>query len=249
MRVLVTGGGQRVGQAIAVELARQGAEVAVHFRSSRAGATRTVEACQAAGGDAWMVQGDLSKVADCRAVVDAVRSRWDTLDVLVNNASAFSAVPFEEVGVDHLDMMLALHVRAPFLLVQGLLPLLRAGGVTRDRAPGEGGVVVNLLDVGADRPLSGHAAYCVSKAGLAMLTRALAVELAPAVRCVGVSPGQVAWPPEYDEAKRERIAARIPMGRVGTPEDVARLVRFVACEAPYLNGADIPVDGGLSSRY
>ncbi|MCB9664108.1 MAG: SDR family oxidoreductase [Alphaproteobacteria bacterium] len=249
MRALVTGAGQRVGQAIAVELARQGASVAVHYRTSRAGAERTVAACTEAGGEAWLVQGDLSRTAECRAVVDAVRGRWDTLDVLVNNASAFTAVPFEEVSLDHLDAMLALHVRAPFLLVQGLLPLLRAGGVTEARAPGEGGVVVNLHDVGADRPLPGHAAYSVSKAALAMLTRALAVELAPAVRAVGVSPGQVAWPPDYDEARRERIAARIPMGRVGTPEDVARLVRFVVCEAPYLNGVDVPVDGGLSSRY
>ena len=105
------------------------------------------------------------------------------------------------------------------------------------------------LDIGAERPISNHTAYTVSKGALLALTKALAVELAPVVRCVGVSPGQVAWPPDYDDAKRSRIAARIPMGRVGTPEDVAAVVRFLATDAPYLNGIVVPVDGGLANRY
>ena len=101
----------------------------------------------------------------------------------------------------------------------------------------------------ADDPVSGFTHYSVSKAGLVMLVKAMAVELAPAVRTVGISPGQVAWPVEYEETKRASLARRIPMKRVGTPEDVARLVRFLALEAPYVNGAVIPVDGGLSIRY
>lgn len=249
MRALVTGAGGRVGRATAIELARQGFEVAVHFRTSRGGADDTVAACREAGGDGWTVQADLTKVAECRGLVDAVRSRWETLDVLVHNASAFTPMAFEEISLEHWDQMLAVHTRAPFLLTQGLLPLLRAGGVTTGRAPGEGGVVVTLCDIGADRPVPGYAAYSVSKAALVMLTKALAVELAPAVRAVGVSPGQVAWPAEYSDDKRERLARRIPMGRVGTEEDVARLVRFLALEAPYLNGVIVPVDGGLSARY
>lgn len=249
LRAVVTGAGARVGRAIAVELARHGFEIAVHYRSSRAGADDTVAACRAAGGEAFLLQADLASVADCLAMVDEVRTRWESLDVLVHNASAFEPVAFEEIGLDHWERMQAVHARAPFLLTQGLLPLLRAGGATVGRAPGEGGVVVSLLDIGAERPLPGYAAYSVSKAALLMLTRALAVELAPSVRCVGISPGQVAWPDDYDEATRARLSRRIPMGRVGEPRDVARLVRFLVLEAPYLNGVVIPVDGGLAVRY
>ena len=109
--------------------------------------------------------------------------------------------------------------------------------------------MVALCDIGADRPVPGYAHYSVSKAGLVMLVKALAVELAPQVRCVGVSPGQVAWPPDYPEDKRERLAQRIPMKRVGDPEDVATLVRFLALEGVYLNGVVVDVDGGLAARY
>jgi pteridine reductase len=249
MRAIVTGASARVGRAIAVELARHGFEVAVHHRSSRRAAEETASLCRDAGGDGWVVQGDLARVEDCRGLVDEIRRRWESVDVLVHNASTFEPVPFEEISLDHWERMQAVHVRAPFLLTQGLLPLLRAGGCTMGRAPGEGGVVVALADIGAERPVPGYAAYSVGKAGLVMLVKALAVELAPAVRCVGVSPGQVAWPEHYDEGRRDRLARRIPMGRVGEPQDVAALVRFLVLEAPYLNGVVVPVDGGLAARY
>lgn len=249
MRAVVTGAGARVGRAIAVALAGAGFEVAIHHRSNRGGAEETLAACEAAGGGGWLVQGDLAKVEDVRAMLDAVRARWDTLDLLVNNASLFTPAPLEELSLAHWDTMLALHARAPMLLAQGLLPQLRAGGSAARREPGEGGLVVNIVDIGAERPIPNHLAYTVSKGALLALTKALAVELAPVVRCVGVSPGQVAWPPDYDEAKRDRIASRIPMGRVGTPEDVASLVRYLATDAPYLNGIVVPVDGGLANRY
>lgn len=249
MRALVTGAGQRVGRAVAVELARRGFEVAVHYRSSREGAEQTVKACQDAGGKAFAIAADLSRAEDCAALTGALRTRWETLDLLVNNASTFEARPFDELTLDHWEEMMAVHVRAPMLLTQGLLPMLRAGGCTQGRAPGEGGVVVHITDIGAERPLAGYTAYSVSKAALVMLMKCMAVELAPAVRSVGISPGQVMWPPDYDEETRTRLARRIPMGRVGSPDDIARLVAFVALEAPYLNGVVLPVDGGLSARY
>lgn len=238
-RALVTGAGGRVGQAIAVELARSGFEVAIHYRSSAAGAEHTLAECRAAGGDGWLVRGDVGTLDGCRHVVAAVSTRWDTLDLLVNNASIFAPVPFGEATLDDWSAMQDVNLRAPFLLSQGLLSRLRAAE----------GVVVHMCDIGADRPVAGFAPYSVSKAGLVMLVKAMAVELAPQVRTVGVSPGQVAWPDDYPEEKRERLARRIPMKRVGTPDDVARLVRFLATEAPYLNGVVVPVDGGLSVRY
>ncbi|MCB9673823.1 MAG: SDR family oxidoreductase [Alphaproteobacteria bacterium] len=245
MRALVTGAGRRVGRAIALELGTTGWDVLVHYHRSAEPALEAVDAIRAAGGQADVVQGDLGEVEGCAQVVRAVSERWDGLELLVNNASVFEPRPFEQTDLAHWDWMVNVNLRAPFLLARDLLGLLRAGRL----AGGTNGCVVNLCDIGADRPVSGFTAYSVSKAGLVMLTRSMAVELAPSVRTVGVAPGQVAWPESYSDEKRAAIARRIPMGRAGTPEDVARLVRFLAMEGDYLNGVIVPVDGGLHVRY
>jgi pteridine reductase len=183
-------------------------------------------------------------------VVGAVHAHWSALHVLVNNASLFYPVPFGDIKDAEWERMLAVNLLAPFRLSRDLLGHLQAADGDAVGAPaGQHGLVVHLCDIGADRPVSGHAHYSVSKAGLVMLVKAMAVELAPAVRTLGVSPGQVAWPPDYSEDKRARLARRIPLQRVGAPEDVATLVRFLALEAHYLNGIVMPVDGGLACRY
>jgi len=249
-RALVTGAGIRVGRAIACELAAHGFDLALHYRSSRGPVEEVAAACRAHGAEVSVHQADLASVEGCRALVSAVRGHWEALEVLVNNASAFTPVPFAEIRDAQWEAMLGVNLRAPFLLSQGLLDALRAGVSERVGAPeGQHGLVVHLCDIGAERPVSGYAHYSVSKAGLVMLVKAMAVELAPAVRTVGISPGQVAWPEDYDDAKRARLRRRIPLQRVGEPSDIARLVRFVATEAHYLNGAIVPVDGGLSKRY
>lgn len=249
-RALITGAAVRVGRSIAVELARSGFDVAMHHRHSADDAAAAVAECRALGSDAWTIAADLADPAGCRAVLDAVTARWDALHVLVNNASAFEPVPFADIGVDAWEQMLAINLRAPFLLSQGLVGLLSRGHASDLGGPeGQGGLVVQMCDVGAERPVPGYAHYTVSKAGLVGLVRAMAVELAPAVRTIGISPGQVMWPEAWSAEKRARITRRIPLGRAGEPEDVARLVRFAACEGFYLNGAVLPLDGGLSSRY
>ena len=198
-RAVVTGAGARVGQRIAVELAVHGFEVAVHYFRSDVGAKSTLEEVRRVGGEGWLVKADLGTPAGCQALCRAVSERWDGLELLVNNASLFEPVPFESLDVARWDRMQAVNTRAPFLVSQGLLPRLRKG-LPADRAgPGEAGLVVHIVDVGAERPVNGYAHYSVSKAGLAMLVRAMAVELSPTVRCVGVSPGQVMWPADYDE--------------------------------------------------
>jgi pteridine reductase len=247
---VVTGGAVRVGRAIALELAAAGFDLLLHFHTRAEDAERTAADCRALGADVDLVHGDLASVEGCEAVVRAARERWDALHLLVNNASVFYAVPFAEVDAAEWDRVLAINTRAPFLLSRGLLGLLRAAdGAAIGAPPGQHGVVVHLVDIGGDRPVSGHVHYSVSKAGLAMLVKAMAVELAPAVRTVGISPGQVAWPESYDPDLRDRLARRIPLGRVGAPEDVARLVRFLTLEAHYVNGVVLPVDGGLGVRY
>jgi pteridine reductase len=249
-RALVTGAAVRVGRAIALELAGAGFDLALHHRGRADEAERTRAECAARGADAALISADLGTAEGCDAVVAAVTARWDSLHLLVNNASVFYPVPFDQIDAAEWDRVQAVNVRAPFLLSRGLLPLLRAADGALVGAPeGQHGVVVHLVDIGADRPVAGHAHYSVSKAGIAMLVRAMAVELAPAVRTVGISPGQVAWPDTYDPAIRDRLVKRIPLGRVGAPEDVARLVRFLALEGHYLNGVIVPVDGGLSARY
>ncbi len=238
-RALVTGGAVRVGRAICEELAASGFDVVVHYRGSSSDAEEVVARCRALGVEAVAVAADLGAPEGCARLAEAVSAGGDRLDLLVNNASVFYPTPFAEVSAAQWDTMLNVNLRAPFLLSQALLPALQAAG----------GLVVHLCDIGADRPVSGYSPYSVSKAGLVMLVKAMAVELAPAVRTVGVSPGQVIWPDEYDAPLREKLARRIPMGRVGEPADVARLVRFLALEGTYLNGVIIPVDGGLACRY
>ncbi|MBN2799369.1 MAG: SDR family oxidoreductase [Deltaproteobacteria bacterium] len=239
MRALVTGAAVRVGRAIALELAASGFDLVLHYRRSDAAVREVAAACEARGVRVELVHADLASVHALEELVRTVLRGAPTLDLLVNNASAYEAVPFEAITPAVWDEMMAVNARAPFLLSQGLLPALRAAR----------GLVVHLVDIGAQRPPAGYAHYSMSKAALAMLVRAMAVELAPEVRTVGISPGQVAWPPDYDEQTRARLAARIPLQRVGTPEDIARLVRFLATEAPYIHGEIIAVDGGLSSRY
>lgn len=247
---LVTGAGIRVGRATALELAASGFSVAVHYRSSRDEAEAVAEACRAHGVEAFTLQGDLGEPEGVQRVIDGVTARWSHLHVLVNNASLFYPMPIEQIDRAEWDRMLEVNLAAPFFLSQGLLPLLRAADPAALGAPPEQhGLVVHLCDIGADRPVNHHAHYSVSKAGLVMLVKAMAIELAPAVRTVGISPGQVAWPEDYDKNKRERLTQRIPLRRVGAPEDVARLVRFLALEGHYLNGVIVPVDGGLSCRY
>lgn len=234
MNALVTGAARRVGAGIARCLAGAGYDVLIHYRSSAREAEQVAADCRALGVQAHTVQADLATVEGCEKVVSAVP--WTRLDLLVNNASGFEPRAFAQTDLAHWNAMLDINLRAPFLLARDLLDKLQQG------------TVVNLCDIGADRPLAGYTAYSVSKAGLVMLTRSMAIELAPSVRTVGIAPGQVAWPQDYSEAKRAKLLERIPMARVGTPEDVGQLVVFLA-SATYLNGVVVPVDGGLHARY
>ncbi len=225
---LVTGAGVRVGSAIARGLARDGWIVAGHYRT------------HAPRGLAAALQADLADADGPARLAAAFRGRFDRLDLLVNAAAAFDAAAVEETDAALFDAQMDLNARAPLLLVKALLPLLR-----RSR-----GSVVNVADVGGGLvPWRRYAAYAASKAALVRLTECLALELAPAVRVNAVAPGTVLFPEAYPAARRRALAARIPLGREGTPEDVAAAVRYLA-SAPFVTGAVLPVDGGrhLSGR-
>jgi pteridine reductase len=224
--------------------------VAVHFNRSADEAADVVGQCQAAGASAFAVQGDLGSEHGCEKVVKEVQSRWDSVFALINNASTFSPCAFEEIDRAAWDQMIQVNLTAPMVLSKGLLPQLRSVGAEPSGTPeAQRGVVIHMCDIGAERPIVGYTPYSVSKAGLLMLVRSMAVELAPMVRTVGVSPGQVIWPEDYDEATRERLKRRIPLKRVGQPKDIASLVHFLLTEGHYIHGEVIAVDGGLSCRY
>lgn len=239
LRAFISGSGARVGRAIALELARHRFELALHYYQNEQGATETLDAVRELGGKGITIQADLGDPASRKALSEQLIT-WSThLHLLVNNASLFKPKPFGSITDEEWQQMYEVNVHAPAFLAQAALPALKASR----------GLIINLCDIGADRPLLGYSHYSSSKAALIGLTRALAVELAPEVRCVGISPGQVAWPPSYTVEQRASLSARIPMKEGGSPEDIAQLVRFLMLEGAYINGAIIPVDGGLSCRY
>jgi pteridine reductase len=235
---LVTGGARRVGAAIVQRLHAAGASVLVHYRDSEAQAAQLVAELNALRPkSAAKVKAELLAPIAPRALGIAARDAFGRLDILVNNASSFFPVELGAIEPSHWEALIGSNLRAPLFISQEAAPeLARVEGV-----------IVNIVDIHAERPLKGYAVYNIAKAGLAALTRSLAVELAPRVRVNGVAPGAIAWPEDgqFDDAERGRIVATTPLARVGSPEDIAQAVHYLAC-APYVTGHILAVDGGRS---
>ncbi|MEJ2567163.1 MAG: pteridine reductase [Gammaproteobacteria bacterium] len=235
---LITGAAHRIGAAIARCLHAHGMDVVVHYRRSRAAAEHLQSELQAQRPDSvYLIEGDL---LDTGAIPDLVRKacQWrERLDVLINNASSFYPTPLTSVDAAQWDDLLGSNLKAPFFLAQAADPYLR-----RHR-----GCIVNIVDIHADRPLKGYPVYSIAKAGLAMLTKALARELAPDVRVNAVAPGAILWPEHgADDETRRRIIEHTALKRQGDPQDVARAVSFLIQEADYMTGQILTVDGGRS---
>jgi len=236
--VLVTGGARRIGAAIARRLHAAGANLVLHYRDSEAEAAKLEAELNAARArSAARVKAELLAPIAPRALLGAALEHFGRLDVLVNNASMFFPVPLGEIESSHWEALVGSNLRAPLFIAQEAAAELAK----------HSGSIVNIVDIHAERPLRGYPLYSVAKAGLAALTRALALELAPRVRVNGVSPGAIAWPEDgqFDDAERARILATTPLARVGEPQDVAQAVHFLAC-APFVTGQLIAVDGGRS---
>ena len=235
---LVTGAARRVGAAIARRLHAAGAGVVIHYRGSEADAAKLEEELNALRPhSARRVKADLLAPVAPRALVEAALAQFQRLDVLVNNASTFYPTPVGRIEATHWDELVGSNLRAPLFLAQEAAPHLAK----------QGGSIVNIVDIHAERPLKGYAVYSVAKAGLAALTRALALELGPAVRVNAVAPGAIAWPEDgqFEPAERARIVATTPLARIGEPEAVAGAVHFLAT-APFVTGQVLAVDGGRS---
>lgn len=234
--VLVTGSAARIGACIASSLHARGFDVLVHCNSNEAGANALAAELNARRADsAFVVSADLTAEAGIQKLVAACQQRWDHMDLLINNASRFYPTTVGETTAWQWDDLINSNLRAPYFLSQALLaPLKKAGGS-----------IVNILDIHASRPMKNHAVYSIAKAGLQMLTLALAQELAPEIRVNGVSPGAILWPQnEGDQATQQAILKRVALGRLGRPEDIASAVIYLALEAPYVTGQVLAVDGG-----
>jgi pteridine reductase len=235
---LVTGAARRVGAAIARRLHAAGANVVLHYRGAEAEAAQLEAELNAARAkSAQRVKAELLAPIAPRALVAAALERFGGLDVLVNNASSFFPIGIGAIEASHWEELIGSNLRAPLFIAQEAAPHL---------AKGEG-AIVNVVDIHAERPLKGYPVYSIAKAGLAALTRSLAIELAPAVRVNGVAPGAIAWPEDgqFPDDERKRIVATTPLGRTGTPEDIAQAVHFLAC-ARFVTGQILAVDGGRS---
>jgi len=232
--VLVTGAARRIGRAIAVRLARDGARLAVHYRTSAAAAEETAAQCRAAGGAAETFAADLADPAAARDLVQRVLAWQGRLDVLVNNASVFEPQTLGDFDLAEWERTLRINVTAPMVLAHAAQAALRTAR----------GRIINLCDVATGQLWPDHLAYIVSKGALETLTRVLARALAPEVNVVGVAPGVAAWPDRYGADVRARLTARIPLQRAGTPADIAAAVHFLIRDGDYITGAILPVDGG-----
>jgi pteridine reductase len=234
--VLITGGAKRLGAAIARRMHDAGASIVVHYHRSATEALALVAELEARRpGSAHAVCADLLDAAALPGLVDAAVQRCGRLDVLVNNASTFYATPVGGITPAQFDDLIGTNLRAPLFLSQAAAPALRA---TR-------GLIINMVDIHAQRPLKGHPVYSSAKAGLVMLTRALARELGPEVRVNGIAPGPVMWPEHpMDETLKAEIVGKTALKRTGSPDDIARTALYFAVDAPYVTGQIIAVDGG-----
>lgn len=238
--VLITGAAQRLGARIAEHLHARGWRVIIHHRSRPDQAAVLVNALNSIRPDsAATLQADLTQPEAVTRVAHDTIALWGQLDGLINNASVFYPNPTAQATQQDWDAVMHTNLRAPFFLGQACLPALKAAH----------GCIINLIDIYSERPLADHPLYCASKSGLAMLTRSWARDLAPEVRVNGVSPGAILWPEgegAIDQSYQQAILDKTPLKRTGNQDDIAGAVTYLMCDAPFVTGQILAVDGGRS---
>jgi pteridine reductase len=235
---LVTGAGTRVGRVIALALGKVGMRVGVHYMGSEKGARQTAEEITAGGSDARTLPGDLTDPATGPRLVEHAHKVFGTIDVLINSAAVMLRTPVGEVLVEDWDAMFALNLRAPFFLSQA------AARVMEKR----GGAIVNIADLAAFETWRGYIPHSITKAGIVQMTRGLAHALAPKIRVNAIAPGPVLLPEGWTQDQADKLISTTPLGRLGSPEDVAQAVLYLL-NADYVTGETIIVDGGRHIRY
>jgi pteridine reductase len=233
--VLVTGAAKRLGRAIALDAAESGADVAITYRKSASEARAVIEELALRGVCGLAVRCDITEERSVREMIKEVAQELGGIDVLVNNAANYETVEFEKISVAQWDAMFASNTRGPFLVSREALPYLRK----------RGGRIVNMGSLGGLRPWATHAHYCSSKAALHMLTKVMAIALAPQVAVNAVAPGMIDLGEKAAAAFMKKMAKQTPMRRNGTAADIAAAVMFFATAPRFITGQIMAVDGGL----
>jgi pteridine reductase len=235
---LITGSGKRIGAVVASRLHAAGANIVVHyFRSSDTADELVAELNARRPDSAFAVGGDLRRSAELVPLVETIVARTGRLDILINNASSFYPTELGTITESDWEDLVNSNLKAPLFLAQAALPYLKQSH----------GTIINMIDIHARRPLRHHHLYGAAKAGLAMLTRSLARDLAPEIRVNGVAPGAILWPEDGMTDKiKQNIIGKVPLARAGEPEDIAGTILFLVRDAPYITGQIIAVDGGRS---
>jgi pteridine reductase len=235
---LVTGAAKRIGAAIVRTLHAEGVNVAIHYRSSATEAELLRdELNRKRNASAHCFQADLRVTGEISRLMEDVHNWQRRLDILVNNASTFYPTVFGQITEEHWSDLMESKVKGPLFLSQAAAPYLLETA----------GTIVNIVDIHAQRPLRDHMVYCSAKAALVMLTKSLAKELAPGVRVNGIAPGAIAWPEDgMADSTKDSIVRQIPLGRTGSPQDIADCVIFLARDATYSSGHIMAIDGGRS---
>ncbi|MBA3662419.1 MAG: pteridine reductase [Gammaproteobacteria bacterium] len=235
---LVTGAARRIGAEIARTLHGMGMDLAVHYHVSECEALGLVESFnRIRKGSAIAVKADLNEPQSEKALIQQVVAHWHRLDVLVNNASRFFRTPVAEVDEAAWNDLMNSNLKAPFFLSQAAAPHLALNH----------GVIINITDVHAERPMMGYPIYSIAKAGLAYMTKVLAIELGPNIRVNAVAPGSIIWPEgenSLSEEAKQKIIDRTALQKVGCEKDIAKAVLFLIKDAPFITGQIIAVDGG-----
>lgn len=244
---LITGSSSGIGQGIAKTFAVEGTKVVINYNSGAQGANATLATVKEAGSDGIIVQADVTRMDDIRKLIDAAYDKFGALDILVNNAGMEKKAPFTEVKETDYDKVLTVNLKGPFFLTQYFVQRLQAA-----KKPGR---IINISSVHEDMAFPGFTSYCMSKGGMRMFTRNLAVELGPMnITINNIAPGAIKTPMNKKlETDKELVGAllnNIPLRRIGTTEDVAELAAFLASDkAGYITGSTYVVDGGLMRNY
>ena len=238
--VLITGGAKRVGAAVCRELHAHGAQLMIHYNQSHAEARALqAELNLQRPNSVAIIQADLLNTAVAPSLVQETIQHFGRLDVLINNASSYYATEIGQINEENWLDLMGSNLKAPAFLAQAAATELRK----------QMGTIVNITDMHIERPKKGYIVYSVAKAGLVTLTKSLALELSPEVRVNAVAPGPVQWPennPQFDEVYRQRVISQTLLKRIGNPTDIAKAVKFLIYDAPYITGHVLAVDGGRS---
>jgi len=235
---LITGAAKRIGASISRNIHEAGYNVGIHYNSSKKDAKKLCEELNAKrAGSAQIFKADITKASDAKSLVNSFLKWGGKLDLLINNASSFYPTPIGSVTEENWNDLIGTNLKGPLFISQEASVSLKKNK----------GSIINLVDIHIKSPPKDHAVYIAAKAGLEILTRSLARDLAPEVRVNGISPGAILWPEgELDAATKDKILDSIPLKRKGNPQDISDCVLFLVNSASYISGQIISVDGGKS---